>query len=193
MKAFNLSELILKTRSYRRFDTTHEIQRDFLLEIVNNTRYVASARNLQPLMYKVISDNTDCQKIFPFLKWAGYLTDWQGPAENETPTAYILIAFDKNKNSNNWTYTDLGIASQTIMLQLSENQLGGCMIASFDKIQIHKELNIAENFELVLILAIGKPNEEITIVEKSNLEDVKYWREDNIHFVPKKCLEDILF
>jgi len=193
MEAIILSDLILKNRSFRRFDSTFQVEHDYLLELINNVRYVASARNLQPLMYKVISDKNDCQKVFPHLKWAGYLSEWQGPNENEKPTAYILIALDKNKSSNNWTYTDLGIAAQTIMLQLAEKNLGGCMIASFNKNIISNELKVDEKLEIVLILAIGKPAEEIVIVEQNNLEDVKYWRENNIHFVPKRCLEDILF
>ncbi len=190
-----LEEIIKRNRSYRRFDSNHKITESDLLKIIDNARFTASARNQQILKFKIIADKSGCDKIFPHLKWAGYLKDWSGPNERERPTAYIIICADKSlidNNINNWIYTDLGITAQTIMLQLAEKELGGCMIAAFNKTEISKPLNFSDEIEILLVLAIGKPAEKVTIVEKENLDDIKYWREEDVHYVPKRALKDVI-
>ena len=43
------------------------------------------------------------------------------------------------------------------------------------------------------IIALGKPAEEIVIKEIENGESTKYYRDENdIHYVPKRKLKDIL-
>ena len=78
-----LRDLILKTRSFRRFDETHAIKRETLVELVDLARLSASAANLQPLKYILSYDPAQNALIFPHLAWAGYLENWSGPAEGE--------------------------------------------------------------------------------------------------------------
>ena len=50
-----------------------------------------------------------------------------------------------------------------------------------------------ENLEPVLVLALGKPCEEVRIVDMEN-DDVKYYRDENqVHYVPKRSLDSIMF
>jgi nitroreductase len=190
-----LKDLIKTNRSYRRFDESFEVKYETLLEFVDNARYTPSARNQQALMFKIITDKESRNQIFPFLKWAGYLKDWSGPTDGEKPSSYIIIGINKKRSNNyinDWTYVDLGIVAQTILLQAVEKKLGGCMIAAINRKEIQKLLNIPDYIEIMLVIAIGKPDEEVIIEEKCDLEDIKYWRENDKHFVPKRCLKDIL-
>lgn len=66
-----LQELVIRTRSYRRFDEKFELSVADLRELVNLARYTSSARNAQALKYLLITNKSDCAKIFPFLNWAG--------------------------------------------------------------------------------------------------------------------------
>lgn len=186
----NFKDLILKTRSYRRFDESFKIDLKTLESLVNYARLSASGANRQPLKYAIFSTPAECEKVFPYLSWAGYLTEWPGPDKGERPSSYIMILGDKSITEI--FGTDFGIAAQSIMLGATEAGLGGCMIQSIKREELREELAIPENFEILLILALGKPVENVVIDEiKDN--DVKYWRDSNkTHHVPKRSLKDII-
>ncbi|MCH5238047.1 MAG: nitroreductase family protein, partial [Muribaculaceae bacterium] len=109
-----LKELLKNDRSYRRFEENHRIDRETLLNLVELTRYCASGRNLQPLKYYIANDYEICDKIYPLLKWAGYLTDWDGPEKSERPSAYLIQCLDTSL-ANNYLCDD-GIQLQAITL-----------------------------------------------------------------------------
>jgi len=78
------------------------------------------------------------------------------------------------------------------MLGATEAGFGGCMIASIKREALRNDLRIPEKFEIVLILALGKPAENIIIDEIRN-DDVKYWRDDKQnHHVPKRPLDELI-
>ena len=186
----NIRDLIHKTRSYRRFDESHKVEMKTLANLVDLARLSASGANRQPLKYLLYNTPEFCNKIFPTLAWAGYLADWQGPEKGERPAAYIIILGDKEITES--FGVDHGIAAQSIMLGATAEGLGGCMIASIKREELKNELEIPDRFELLLVLAIGKPVEKV-IVEEVIEDNIKYWRDaDNTHHVPKRKLEDII-
>jgi nitroreductase len=185
-----LKEIVLKTRSYRRFDESHRINIRTLENLVGLARLSASAANRQPLKYLIYNKQSDCERIFPAVAWAAYLKDWAGPEPGQRPSGYIIILGDN-------TITDAfgvdhGIAAQSIMLGATEAGLGGCMIASIRKEMLRSELRIPEKYEILLVLAIGKPAENV-IIEEIRKGDVKYWRDtNNDHHVPKRPLDELI-
>lgn len=184
-------ELVLKNRSYRRFDENYKISEEVLKELVNLARYTPSAANAQVLKYKVSADTALNEKIFPCLKWAGALPEWDGPAKGERPSGYIIILSDLSIGSNH--KQDEGIAAQTIMLGAVELGLGGCIMGAINRDELYNVLEIdREKYSIELVLAIGKPVEHIEIEEIEKDGGTKYYRKDGVHFVPKRKLEDIL-
>ena len=186
----NLKELILKTRSYRRFNEDHHIDTKTIESFIDLARFSASGANKQPLKYLIYNTAEDCQKIFPYLAWAGYLTDWQGPDKGERPTGYIIILGDKSLAD---TFgVDHGLAAQSIMLGASEAGLGGCIIGSIKREELGNELSLPDKYEILLVLALGKPVENV-IIEDLKDADVKYWRDNSKnHHVPKRSLKDLI-
>jgi nitroreductase len=186
----NLKELIFKTRSYRRFDESHQIDSQTIESFIDLARLSSSGANKQPLKYLYYNTVKDCEKIFPYIAWAGYLTDWPGPGKGERPTAYIIILGDKS--ISDIFGVDHGIAAHTIMLGATEAGLGGCIIGSIKREELSNDLSIPDNFEILLILALGKPVENV-IVEDIKAADVKYWRDKNKnHHVPKRSLKELI-
>ena len=186
----NLKELIFKTRSYRRFDESHKIDAGTIESLIDLARLSASGANKQPLKYLYFNTTKDCEKIFPYLAWAGYLTDWSGPDRGERPTGYIIILGDKSISE--LFGVDHGIAAQSIMLGATDAGLGGCIIGSIKRDELSNEFSIPDNFDILLILALGKPVENV-IIEDIKKDDVKYWRDKNKnHHVPKRSLNELI-
>jgi nitroreductase len=186
-----LSELIKKCRSYRRFYQDQTIIRDDLLEMIDGARLSASARNSQSLKYIISNDPSTNALIYPCLAWAAYIKDWQGPDEGERPSAYIIMLND-NEITNNY-FCDHGIAVQSILLTAVEKGSGGCIIASVNREKLRKDLSISDKYEIVQVIALGKPKETVVIEPMGSNGDIKYWRDENqVHHVPKRSLEEIV-
>jgi len=186
-----LKDLIMKNRSYRRFDQGHAISRDDLADLVDLARLSASAANMQPLKFFLSAEPAMNEAIFPHLAWAAYLKDWAGPGEGERPSAYIVMLGDREITTNFWC--NHGIAAQSILLGAVEKGLGGCMIAAIDRKGLARILNIPERYEILLVLALGRPAEEVRIDPVGPDGDIRYWRDGNgVHHVPKRPLEEVI-
>ncbi len=184
-------DLVLKNRSYRRFDQSFPIEDETLRALVDLGRLSASGSNLQPLKYLLSVDPKRNAAIFDTLSWAGYLKDWPGPEEGERPSAYIIVLGDTSISKN--FATDEGIAAQSIMLGAAERGLGGCMIGSIRKEALRQVLNVPERYEILLALALGKPKEIIAIEPVDEQGSIRYWRDgEGIHHVPKRSLDEVI-
>ena len=104
--------------------------------------------------------------------WAGCLPQWKGPAEGERPTAYIVILGDNEISRN--VGCDHGIAAQSIMLGTTEQGLGGCMIGAIDRQGLRETLEIPERYEILLVLALGKPAEMVVLENVGPDGSIKY-------------------
>ncbi|HOW72755.1 MAG TPA: nitroreductase family protein [Phycisphaerae bacterium] len=184
-----IRDLILKNRSYRRFHQSPALDLEGLKHLVDLARLSPSAGNRQPLKYYLSVDKQTNALIYPYLAWAGYLTDWAGPAEGERPTAYIIILGDKDISPS--VDCDHGIAAQSILLGATERGFGGCIIGSIQRAELHKALGLADRYAILLVLALGKPKE--TVVLETAKSDIKYWRDSQgTHHVPKRRLDEII-
>jgi nitroreductase len=186
-----LADLIRKNRSYRRYNQSESINTQILLDLVELARLSPCGRNIQSLKYILINSPDQNEKVFNTLGWAGYFKDWKGPEDGERPSAYIIILLDKFISSS--PGIDHGIAAQSILLGAVEKGLGGCMIATIRREELGTFLNISDQFEILLVLALGTPVEKVIIEELSENGDIKYWRDENRgHHVPKRALKDIV-
>ncbi|MHB8069966.1 MAG: nitroreductase family protein [Desulfobaccales bacterium] len=186
-----IEELITGNRSYRRFYENEAVSLDTLKWLVNLARLSASGANLQPLKYYLAQEPARNAEIFSCLAWAGYLKDWPGPAEGERPAAYIVILGDKEISRN--FGCDHGIAAQSILLGAREKGWGGCIIGSIQRDHLSHLLNISQQFDILLVIALGRPKEKVVLESAAPGEDIKYWRDaQGVHHVPKRRLEDII-
>ena len=179
--------LVLKNRSYRRFDESFEISRDELISLCELARISPSAANRQSLRFLLINSPDACDTVFSNISWAGYL---QNGAPVKGESAYIVILND-NSIWNGHPF-DVGIAAQTILLGANEKELGGCMFASFKSEPLHEALELDDALEIKLVVAIGKPIETV-VIDEVRSDDIKYWRDDKgIHHVPKRSISDLI-
>jgi hypothetical protein len=164
-----LKDLVLKTRSYRRFEQSAVINGETLRELVDLARCSASGVNRQPLKYFLSNEPGKNALIFATLTWAQLLKGWDGPKEGEKPAAYIVILGDKQISPA--FGIDPGIAVQSICLGATEKGLGACL----------------------LVIALGKPGEKVVLETVGADGDTAYWNDANdVHHVPKRKLDDII-
>lgn len=184
----NLHELLLHSRSYRRFHQ-QPLEEQTLVELLELTRLCPSAANRQPLKYLLTWRTEQNTKIFPHLRWAAALAPWPGPTEGERPTGYIVILGD-NRIWRRWDW-DCGIVAQTILLGATERGLGGCMIASIDQAGLRATFGLPDHLEILMVVALGKPAETV-VLEDGRPDSRPYWRDaESVHHVPKRPLAEL--
>lgn len=190
----DFKELVVKNRSYRGYDHTRWIAREELLDMVDCARLAASSVNKQPLKYVLVYEPEQVETFQPLTKWARALPDMVLPHPGKEPTAFIVICLDKTLSENEKVFTrDLGIVAQTILLRAVEMDLGGCMIGNFVRAEVSAALSLDDHLEPLLVVAVGKPDEEVVLVDLPEDGNTNYYRdESDVHYVPKRALEDIV-
>ena len=189
-----LKELLEKDRSYRGYDETIELTKEELMDMVDCTRFCPSSVNKQPLQYYLAWKKETVDKIQQTTGWAKGLPELKLPHDGMCPTAFIVICQDTRIDESLTRYQrDVGIVAHTILLRAVEMGFGGCMIGNFRLAELKESLSLPEYLAPMLVVALGKPKETIILKEVGKGEDVGYYRDDqDIHYVPKRKLEDIV-
>lgn len=189
-----IKDLIIKNRSYRGYDEEYTFSKEQLMDYVDGARLCASSLNIQPLKYFIAWEKTDVDKIQKRILWARQMPQISLPHPGKCPTAFIIIFQDKNISaSQNLFMKDVGIVAQSMLLMAVENDLGGCMIGSFDGMKIREDLGIPDNLQPMLVVALGKPAETVVLTDVGEDGKTAYYRDENdVHYVPKRRLEDLL-
>lgn len=177
----------------RRFLQDRPIGHDSLCDLVGLTALCASGRNIQPLRYRIVDSREECQELFPLLKWAGYLADWDGPEEGERPAAYLVQCLDTRLTEA--LLCDDGLQLQALTLGATALGIGGCIIKSFNVPETKKLLGLPEYLKPLYVLALGYPVEKVVLepTDGSLGADIRYWRDaEGVHHVPKRPLSELI-
>ena len=185
----SLDRLLTKNRSYRGYDNSYVVRPDQLRRIISVNTKIPSARNSQLLRFRPVT-HEEAEKVVPFIRLGGALKDLKLPFEGQEPRAFVVIC-SATPTPDHYVYIDLGISAQSMLLQAVEIGLGGICIGAFDKAKVKESLELP--YEPLLVVAIGKPNEKIELVEIHEDENKNYWRDEKgTHFVPKVALDELI-
>lgn len=186
-------KLVLKNRTCRGFDRSVPVTRENILRWLGCVRVAPSARNLQMLKFKPVADAEICSRLLPLTRWGGALPQMHLPPEGHEPTAFLVICADLSlgKCSEN-TMIDVGIAAQTFLLAASEDGFGGCMLRSFSPDAVSELLGLPESLSPQLVIGLGKPGEVAKVVDLPESGSVNYYRENGVHCVPKRSLDELV-
>ena len=189
-----LKDLVLKNRSYRGYDHSFKIERQTLEELVDYARLSPSSVNRQPLKYYLAWEEEAVAIVQKETAWAKGLPEMTLPHPGKEPTAFIIICQDDRIDPNLNRYSrDVGIAAQTMLLAAVERGLGGCMIGNFRAGSVSEAISLDEHLHPLLIVAIGKPDEEVILTDVPEDGSVGYYRdEQDRHYVPKRSLAEEL-
>jgi hypothetical protein len=66
-------------------------------------------------------------------------------------------------------------------------------MGSAKKEALRSALGIPDRYEILLVLALGKPAEVVVIDDLGDNQDVSYYRDqDDVHHVPKRGLDELI-
>ena len=182
-----LGALLVKNRSTRGYDASYTVRADQLYRIVSVNSKIASARNRQPLRFRLVTVD-EASKVQPFIRMGAGLKELQLPVEGTAPNAFIVIC--STIEPRNSTFVDLGISVQSMLLQAVEMGLNGLCIMDFDGAGLVDALQLPH--KPLLVMAIGKSAESIVLVDIKESDDHAYYRKDGVHYVPKVVVEDLI-
>lgn len=182
-----LARLLKANRSYRGYDSKFEVRPDQLQRIMEVATLCPSARNQQVLRFRPVLKD-EAAKVLQHIRLGGALPELNLPFEGTEPNAFIVIC--STVPDSHYVSVDLGIVAQSMLLQATEIGLGGICIGAFDHAAIREALALP--YEPLLVLAIGRPNERIEIVECNEGDSLTYYREGGVHYVPKININDLI-
>lgn len=184
-----VNSAVLTRRSIRRFKKK-KVPFAILKRLINAARLAPSAANLQPCEFVVVDKKETADKIFPALRWAGYIQPAGNPPKGKEPASYIVILINRKKKPL-YGIEDASAAVENILLVAQDEGLGSCWLGAIERTKIRKILKVPRYCEIKYVLALGYPDEQ---PQAERLRDsVKYWKdkEGTLH-VPKRSLKEIL-
>lgn len=186
----NIYEFIKSRRTIRKF-RQDELSVEQLNKYIDAARVAPSAANIQPLKYVVVKSREMSEKMFPLVKWAGYLAPDYNPKEGERPTAYIVVCADTTIRKAGYDM-DIGAAVENMMLCALADNVGACWMLSIDRDEIRKLLSIDEHLEISCVVAMGYLAETPKEASVEN-GDIKYYLDKtNTLCVPKRGMDDVI-
>lgn len=189
-----LKDLLKQNRSFRSYDESVRVTKEQLTDMIDCTRYAPFSQNYQAFKYYLVHTPEQCARLQPCTHWAKALPQKTLPPKGHCPTAFIVLCYDAAIGSNMQQFwKDVGICAHTILLRASEMGLGGCMIGNFSPAEVIHVLELPHGLTPLLVIAIGKPDETVVLTDLEEGGDHRYYRDENdVHYVPKRRLEDLI-
>ena len=178
-------EAVQERRSIRAYKDK-PVPREKLEKILEAGRLAPSARNIEPWHFIAVTDN-EKRKILSKGLYAKFLT--QSPL--------VIVACGNKKASPDWYAIDVALAVENIVLTAVSEGLSTCCIGSFNEQDIKSALKIPDNFEVLVLLAVGYAGEKLDLSSKllnlirsrKTLSEVASEETFGNQLVPKKLTE----
>lgn len=182
-----LRRLLQHNRSYRGYDASFKVREDQLRRIIEVVTLCPSARNQQVLRFRPVMGD-EAAAMLKYIRLGGALPELHLPFAGSEPNAFIVIC--SSVEESKYVDIDLGIVAQSMLLQAVEIGLGGICIGAFDHEPLKELLGL--KYEPLLVLAIGRPAERIELKECGEGDNLTYYREGGVHYVPKIRVDDLI-
>ena len=184
----SLDTLLHRNRSYRGFDPSREVTGAELREIVAVNTLIASGMNRQRLRFRLVTGG-ESEKVLPLITIGGALPEEHLPKPGKEPGAFIIVC--STDPEDRVIDIDLGIAAQSMLLKATEMGLGGIFVLNFRRADLKAVLSLP--LDPLAVIAVGKPAESIFLMPVSGeAPDLRYYRKDGVHYVPKLPVDALL-
>ncbi len=154
----------LKTRRCVRAYTGQPVPRETIEDLIDCGRLAASAINIQPWEFVVVTDRETLRKMAGATDHGRFIAD----------AALCIVVLSRETK---YFLEDGSAATQNILLAAHARGLGACWVAGDKKPyadDIRKLVGAPEGFRLISLIPVGCPAERPT-KEKRPLSDVLHW------------------
>lgn len=182
MDVFEAAQERRSIRSYQ----DKPVPREKLEKILEAGRLAPSARNSEPWHFIAVT-NAEKRKELSKGTWAKFLA--QSPL--------VIVACGDKKASPDWYAIDVALAVENMVLTAVSEGLGTCCVGSFNEKDVKVALKVPENFEVLVMLAVGYPREKVDLSSKllnlvrtrKSLSEVASEEEYGKRLFPRKITE----
>ena len=147
-------EAIQERRSIRAYQDK-PVPRDKLEKILEAGRLAPSARNIEPWHFIAVTDDEKRKALSKGL-YAKFLS--QSPL--------VIVACGDKKASSDWYAIDVALALENMILTAVSEGLGTCCVGSFNEKDVKEVLKVPDNFEVLVMLAVGYAREKLDLSSK---------------------------
>ncbi len=159
-------ETLKRRRSIREYKDK-PIPKDSLEKLVDAARYAATARNVQPWEFVIVTQNDTLNKL-------------SGLAENGRFLGQSKACIAVFCADTKYYLEDGCAATVNILLAATDLGLGSCWVAGDKKpyaTEVRELLNVPESFKLVSIIALGYPEsaDSFKIATKKDISKIIHW------------------
>ncbi|MBO4475169.1 MAG: nitroreductase family protein [Bacteroidales bacterium] len=184
----SLDTLLVRNRSHRGFDKSYVVAMRQLEAIVSVVNKIPSSKNGQPFRFKLLDAATGGESFCRFLHFGAFLPELHLPLAGTEPQAFIVACSTVPESPS--VDIDLGIVLQSMALKAVEIGLNALIVRAFDRQEVKDTLGLS--LEPLAVLAVGKGTDRIELTEVPEGSDLRYYRKDGIHYVPKIRMEDLI-
>jgi nitroreductase len=178
-------EAIQNRRSIRAYQET-PVPREKLEKILEAARLAPSARNTEPWHFIAVTDK-EKRKILSKGTYAKFCS--------EAPL--VIVACGDKKASPDWYAIDVALAVENMILTATSEGLSTCCVGSFDEKEVRETVKAPDNFEVLLLLAVGYSREKLDLSgkllhlmrSKKTLSEVASEETFSKRFEPQKAAE----
>jgi nitroreductase len=178
-------EAIKERRSIRSYQDK-PVEREKMEKILEAGRLAPSAKNCEPWHFIAVT-NAEKRKTLSGGTWAKFLT--QSPL--------VIVACGDKKSSPDWYAIDVALAVENMVLTAVSLGLGTCCVGSFNEKDIKATLKVPENFEVLVMIAVGYSGDHIDLSSKllnlvrtrKSLSEVSSEEDFGKRLVPQKIEE----
>lgn len=155
---------IFKRKSIRKYLGT-KVDRELLSHLCYAAMQAPSAHNAKPWEYLIIDDEELVSEVSTFSQYATFA---------KGAPALIIVLLNKNKISEKHTKweQDLSAATQNILLELTDKELGGCWLGLYpDEVRmknISKMCSLPNHLVPFSVISLGYPETEYHNVDKKD-------------------------
>jgi nitroreductase len=157
-------EALKRRRSVRKFES-RAVARELIETLVDAGRLAATARNVQPWEFVVVTDPATRKKLAETTDYGKFIA--------ESPVCIVVFCKDTK-----YYLEDGSAATENILLAATALGLGSCWVAGDKKSygrKIADMLNVPKDYALISLVAVGYPAEAPKMPPKRALDEVIHW------------------
>jgi len=157
-------EALRTRRSCRQF-SPRDVSRTQIEQIVDAGRLAASARNVQPWEFVVVTEEAARRRLATMTDTGRFIAD--------APVCIAVLA-----KETKYYLEDGSAATQNLLVAAHARGLGSCWVAGDKKpyaAQVAEALGAPEGVRLVALVAVGHPAGKVEGPGKRALADVLHW------------------